>query len=360
MAAFEGVLAEPFAGRPADVTEENLQARIRGSLLMALSNKTGALLLTTGNKSELADRVLHAVRRHERRARGDRRCATRRSCIGSRAGSTAEALVIPESSIVKPPSAELRPNQTDQDSLPPYDVLDAILFRHVEQCADAAALEAEGFDPARRRAGPASGAHLRVQAQAGRARREGHAPGVRHGLADADRPGVMGSPLIALFGAGSAGRDALAALSSAGLQATCVFDNDRTRWGATFEGLEVRAPVREAFDGIAVVWIASMYATEIGRQLASLGIAARVVTRFDDVLGDAERPAGTAGPTFPDPRPAGTAGLSVPIRVRPPRSRSCSRIGAGFSSGSGARSRSVCRTRASSMRRQGRRGLPIT
>ncbi len=124
----------------------------------------------------------------------------------------------------------------------------------------------------------------------------------------------MGSRLIALFGAGSAAREALAALSSAGLQATCVFDNDRTRWGATFEGLEVRAPVREAFDDIGVVWIASMYATEIGRQLALLGIAARVVTRLGDVLGDLDRPAGTAGLSVPDPRPAATVEIVLADR----------------------------------------------
>jgi len=146
MAAFEGVLAEPFAGRPADVTEENLQARIRGSLLMALSNKTGALLLTTGNKSELATGycTLYGDMNGALAVIADvyKTLVYRIARWVNRGG-----VVIPESSIVKPPSAELRPNQTDQDSLPPYDVLDAILFRHVEQCADAAALEAEGFDP---------------------------------------------------------------------------------------------------------------------------------------------------------------------------------------------------------------------
>ncbi len=147
MRAFEGVLAAPFAGRPADVTEENLQARIRGTLLMALSNKTGALLLTTGNKSELATGYCTLY--------GDMNGAlaviadvykTLVYRLARWVNRTSE--VIPSSSITKPPSAELRPDQTDQDSLPPYDVLDALLARHIEGHADARTLEAEGFDPA--------------------------------------------------------------------------------------------------------------------------------------------------------------------------------------------------------------------
>ena len=149
MQAMEGTLAEAFAGTARDVTEENIQARIRGNLLMALSNKRGALLLTTGNKSELAvgyctlygdmsgglaviaDVPKTMVYRVSRWLNADR-------------GRD----VIPESSITKPPSAELRPNQTDQDSLPPYDVLDAILQRHVEQHESAAEIVAAGFDEA--------------------------------------------------------------------------------------------------------------------------------------------------------------------------------------------------------------------
>ena len=145
MDAFEGVLAEPFAGRAPDVTEENLQARIRGSLLMALSNKTGALLLTTGNKSELATGycTLYGDMNGALAVIADvyKTLVYRIARWVNRAG-----LVIPASSIDKAPSAELRLNQPDQDSLPPFDLLDAILVRHIEQGADAAALEADGFD----------------------------------------------------------------------------------------------------------------------------------------------------------------------------------------------------------------------
>src|SRR6185503_1560103 len=119
-----------FAGRPEDTTEENLQARVRGLMLMALSNKFGSLLLTTGNKSELAVGYCTLY--------GD-------MCGGLAVISDVpksmvyrisnwvnrEKEIIPRDSITKPPSAELRPNQTDQDSLPPYDVLDAILEEYV-------------------------------------------------------------------------------------------------------------------------------------------------------------------------------------------------------------------------------------
>jgi NAD+ synthase/NAD+ synthase (glutamine-hydrolysing) len=147
MSAFEEVLAEPFAGRPADVTEENLQARIRGTLLMALSNKTGALLLTTGNKSELATGycTLYGDMNGALAVIADvyKTLVYRLARWVNRGG-----VVIPVSTIEKVPSAELRPNQTDQDSLPPYDVLDAMLVRHVEQSADGPTLIGEGFDPA--------------------------------------------------------------------------------------------------------------------------------------------------------------------------------------------------------------------
>ena len=146
MRAFESALAAPFAGRAPDVTEENLQARIRGTLLMALSNKTGALLLTTGNKSELATGycTLYGDMNGALAVIADvyKTLVYRIARWVNRAGA-----VIPTSSIEKAPSAELRPNQTDQDSLPPYDVLDALLGRHIEGYADARALEAEGFDP---------------------------------------------------------------------------------------------------------------------------------------------------------------------------------------------------------------------
>jgi NAD+ synthetase len=139
-------LAPSFAGRAADVTEENLQARVRGAVLMALANKFGRLLLATGNKSELAVGYCTLY--------GD-------MCGGLAVISDVpkilvyelarfvnrEGEVIPEATIVKPPSAELRPGQTDQDSLPPYPVLDRIIEAWVEERRSAAEIIAEGFDP---------------------------------------------------------------------------------------------------------------------------------------------------------------------------------------------------------------------
>ena len=128
---FRKALKPVFAGRPEDVTEENLQARIRGTLLMALSNKFGALVLSTGNKSELAVGY----------------CTLYGDMVGGMAVISdvpktmvyrlahyvnSRRLVIPKSTLEKPPSAELRPNQTDQDVLPPYEVLDTILEDYIE------------------------------------------------------------------------------------------------------------------------------------------------------------------------------------------------------------------------------------
>ncbi|HEV2385941.1 MAG TPA: NAD+ synthase [Candidatus Acidoferrales bacterium] len=129
--AFRRALAQPFEGLAEDVTEENIQARIRGNLLMALSNKFGSLMLSTGNKSELAVGY----------------CTLYGDLAGGLAVISdvpkvmvyelarlvnARRPVLPPSVLTKPPSAELRPNQTDQDSLPPYDVLDRILKAYVE------------------------------------------------------------------------------------------------------------------------------------------------------------------------------------------------------------------------------------
>ncbi len=154
--AFKGSLAPLFAGRAEDTTEENLQARIRGTLLMALSNKFGAIVLTTGNKSEMATgyctlygdmaggfAVIKDVAKTlvYRLAEWKNRQATRRAD-----GSTGP--VIPERIITRPPSAELRPDQTDQDSLPPYDILDAILARYMEEDQGVEEIVAAGFDRA--------------------------------------------------------------------------------------------------------------------------------------------------------------------------------------------------------------------
>lgn len=134
-----------FAGRPEDLAEENLQARIRGTLLMALSNKFGSLLLTTGNKSELAVGycTLYGDMNGGLAVISDvpKMMVYRLSRWINR-----EREIIPAASITKAPSAELRPNQTDQDSLPPYDGLDAILEAYVVRGQSAAEIIAAGFD----------------------------------------------------------------------------------------------------------------------------------------------------------------------------------------------------------------------
>ena len=147
MCAMEDTLRDAFRGTARDVTEENIQARIRGNLLMALSNKRGALLLTTGNKSELAVGYCTLY--------GDMSGGlgviadvpkTMVYRVARWLNETTGRATIPESVLMKAPSAELRPNQTDQDSLPPYDVLDDILERHIERHQPADAIIAAGFD----------------------------------------------------------------------------------------------------------------------------------------------------------------------------------------------------------------------
>ena len=147
MRAFGETLHDAFAGRPAGVAEENIQARIRGVLLMALSNQRGAMLLTTGNKSELSVGYCTlygdmsgglAVIADVPKTMVYRVARWRNESIGRSE--------IPESSLTKAPSAELRPGQTDQDSLPPYAVLDDILQRHIERHQPAEEIIAAGFD----------------------------------------------------------------------------------------------------------------------------------------------------------------------------------------------------------------------
>ena len=149
MQAMDETLADAFRGTARDVTEENIQARIRGNLLMALSNKRGALLLTTGNKSELAVGYCTLY--------GDMSGGlaviadvpkTMVYRVARWLNDSSASPVIPEAILTKAPSAELRPNQTDQDSLPPYDVLDDILQRHIERHEPADDIIAAGFDPA--------------------------------------------------------------------------------------------------------------------------------------------------------------------------------------------------------------------
>jgi NAD+ synthase (glutamine-hydrolysing) len=147
MAVYESTLEPVFEGRAADLTEENLQARIRGNLLMALSNKFGWLVLTTGNKSEMA--VGYST------LYGDSAggFAVIKDCpktlVYELAGHrNAGDAVIPQSIIDRAPSAELRPDQRDADSLPPYEVLDPILDGYVEEDLGREALALRGYDEA--------------------------------------------------------------------------------------------------------------------------------------------------------------------------------------------------------------------
>ena len=150
--ALAAVLDPVLGGEPSGLTDENLQSRIRGVLLMGISNDTGAIALTTGNKSELATgyttlygdsvggfavikdvvkTLVYDLCRH-------------RNAVALAAGEPAP---IPEAVLDKPPSAELRHDQRDDDSLPPYEVLDPVLEAYVEEDRTVAELEAEGFDP---------------------------------------------------------------------------------------------------------------------------------------------------------------------------------------------------------------------
>ena len=140
------VLEPAFVDRPADVTEENLQARIRGLLLMALSNKLGHLLLSTGNKSEMA---VGYCTLYGDMAGGLAVLADVPKTLVYRIAEriNQQGPVIPRSVFDKPPSAELRPGQTDQDTLPPYDLLDRLIEAHIERGWGRARLLDAGFDP---------------------------------------------------------------------------------------------------------------------------------------------------------------------------------------------------------------------
>jgi len=148
--AFKASLAQEFRGLPEDTTEENIQARIRGTLLMALSNKSGRIVLTTGNKSEMATGYCTLY--------GD--MAGGFAVIKDLAKTTVFRLArwrnahdphgsginpIPERIITRPPSAELRPDQKDQDSLPEYEVLDAIIERYMENDQGIEEIVAQGY-----------------------------------------------------------------------------------------------------------------------------------------------------------------------------------------------------------------------
>ncbi|HEY9215107.1 MAG TPA: NAD+ synthase [Ancylobacter sp.] len=154
--ALEGVLAPMFDQRPRDVTEENLQSRVRGTILMSISNKFGSMVVTTGNKSEMSTgyATLYGDMNGGYNPLKDLyKTEVFRLCHLRNRWKPADALgpdgrVMPENVIVKPPTAELRENQKDQDSLPPYEVLDAILERLVEREMPVADIVAEGFEPA--------------------------------------------------------------------------------------------------------------------------------------------------------------------------------------------------------------------
>lgn len=149
----EDALAPLTAGLPRDVTEENLQARARGTILMAISNKFGVMVVTTGNKSEMSAgyATLYGDMNGGFNPIKDLyktevfRLARLRNAWRPDGALGPAGTVIPENVLVRPPSAELRENQTDQDSLPPYEELDAVLERLVEREEPVAAIVAEGF-----------------------------------------------------------------------------------------------------------------------------------------------------------------------------------------------------------------------
>jgi NAD+ synthase (glutamine-hydrolysing) len=145
--SFLATLAHEFRGLNWDTTEENIQARIRGTLLMALTNKYGSIVLTTGNKSEMA---VGYCTLYGDMAGGFAVIKDIRKTLVYRLARwrNERAPVIPERIITRPPSAELRPNQTDQDSLPPYDVLDGIIELYMEQGLSLPEIVAAGYSPA--------------------------------------------------------------------------------------------------------------------------------------------------------------------------------------------------------------------
>ncbi len=147
MKVFADLLAPQFAGLPADTTEENLQARIRGMILMALSNKTGAIVLTTGNKSEMATGYATL---YGDMAGGFAVLKDLYKTLVFRLSNWRNTVspVIPQNIIDRPPSAELKPDQKDQDSLPPYEMLDAIIEAYMERDESPREIIAAGFPEA--------------------------------------------------------------------------------------------------------------------------------------------------------------------------------------------------------------------
>lgn len=145
--AFDSMLAKPFAGLAPNLTEENIQARCRGIILMAMSNKFGYILLNTSNKSECAVGygTLYGDMCGAIGVIGD---VYKMQVFQLARYMNKDGEIIPENTIVKPPSAELRPDQKDSDSLPEYEVLDKVLFEHIELQKGSKAIIAQGFDEA--------------------------------------------------------------------------------------------------------------------------------------------------------------------------------------------------------------------
>jgi NAD+ synthase len=156
MGSFGAMLGPLFGNRPPDITEENIQARIRGVILMGLSNKFGHMVVSTGNKSEMSAGYAtlygdmcggYAVLKDVYKTTVFALCRWRNAHCPT-GGHGPVGLIIPENIITKPPSAELRPDQKDQDSLPPYDDLDDILHGLIEEELPVASIAARGHDEA--------------------------------------------------------------------------------------------------------------------------------------------------------------------------------------------------------------------
>src|SRR4029078_10175846 len=157
---FLAMLTSMCSARAPDVTEENVQSRVRGTALMAISNKFGGMVLTTGNKSEMSvgyctiygdmnggyNPIKDLYKMEVYRLASWRNAHVPKGALGLRGGPAASGIVIPENITTKAPTAELRENQTDQDSLPPYEILDAILERLVEHEEPIGKIVAEDFD----------------------------------------------------------------------------------------------------------------------------------------------------------------------------------------------------------------------
>ena len=146
MAACEAALGPVFAGRPRDVTEENIQARIRGVHDDGAFEQVWRAAAHDGKQERNGRRILHALRRHVRRPRRDLRCVQDAGLRARALDQSRARRIIPLTSIEKPPIGRIAPGQIDQDSLPPYDVLDAILKGYVEEGLSRRDLVAQGFN----------------------------------------------------------------------------------------------------------------------------------------------------------------------------------------------------------------------